>query len=953
MNQSAKQGLIICSPYDEPAEHWDYGEEDGKRLVEGRRDAGYVRWDAQGRTLIPLETVKRTRERVSEWRSENYKGASPVTQRLLTHWRDRDAKPLFFCQLEAAETLIWLTEAPQRFHAGIEIEGDGGAFARYCAKMATGTGKTVVMAMVIAWHILNKVAASQDPRFSQNVFVVAPGLTVKSRLAVLQPSAPGNYYEEFDLVPNTEMMEDLRKGKVLIRNWHALGRESDEQVAKRRGVDKRGRKSDEAHIREVLGGMAHARNILVINDEAHHAYRVPSGAAYKGEEKTSADEATVWIDGLDCLHRTRGVLACYDFSATPFAAGRQLAPEESLFNWIVSDFGLADAIESGLVKTPRVVVRDDAIPDARTFRSRLHHIYNDPQVKSDLARRAQESDPLPDLVRNAYYLLGQDWRETHRVWEAKPTDTPPVMITVCNRTETAARVKYAFDRENVNLPELAGAERMLHIDSRVLKEVEERDEPVAVGSGAAPPAPSDAESDVGASGEEGGDDDGGPDPDGGGAAPSGSGPRLTKQQSAELLRRKVDTVGKPGEPGAPVRNVISVSMLSEGWDARTVTHIMGLRPFTSQLLCEQVVGRGLRRTSYDVDEKTGLFEPEYVNVFGVPFEFLPHEDDGGVSPPTSAKTTVRVDPDKAAYEITWPNVIRVEHVLRPRLTLDLENAEPLELDAGNLLTNAGLAPVVDGKFDLSQISLIDLQRLAAEMRLQTLLFRAAAGVFDQMKATWRGNQASLIAQLIRLAERFAASDRIRVFPNAFDADPVKRKLVIRLEITKVVQHLARVVKYENAEGTELILDRERPTRSTAEMPPWSTGRPVEPSPRSHLNVCALDSAWESADALAIDAHPNVSAWVRNERVGFEIPYVHRGVVRSYRPDFLARLANGETLIIETKGRQDDGTKAKHDAMEEWAAAVTADGRYGRWRFAVADRPRAILDLLASPPLAAP
>ena len=205
----------------------------------------------------------------------------------------------------------------------------------------------------------------------------------------------------------------------------------------------------------------------------------------------------------------------------------------------------------------------------------------------------------------------------------------------------------------------------------------------------------------------------------------------------------------------------------------------------------------------------------------------------------------------------------------------------------------------------------------------------------------------------RIAERFAASDRVRVFPNAFNADPAKRKLVIHLEMSRVVQHLAHVVKYENTEGTELILDRERQMRSTAEMPAWSTGRPVEPSARSHLNVCALDSAWESADALAIDAHPNVSAWVRNERVGFEIPYVHRGVVRSYRPDFLARLANGETLIIETKGRQDDETRAKHRAMEEWAAAVAADGRYGRWRFAVADRPRAILDILASPPLAPP
>ena len=925
-NAPEGRGLVICSPYEEPGAYYVYAD-GGKERREGRRPAGYLRWDAQGESaVVTLDAVNRIRERAAEWRREGYPGATSVTRDLLEHWRDPEARDerLFFCQAEAAETLIWLTEAPETSRAGIDIEGDGGAFRRYCAKMATGTGKTVVMAMVIAWHILNKVGAENDARFSKNVFVVAPGLTVKSRLSVLQPSAPDNYYEQFGLVPSGAM-ERLRKGRVLVRNWHAMGRESEQQVRRRRSVDKRGRKSDEAHTREVLGEMASARNILVINDEAHHAYRVPPGdaGAYKGEDKASADEATVWVDGLDCLHRMRGILACYDFSATPFAAGRQVAPEDSLFNWIVSDFGLADAIESGLVKTPRVVVSDDALPDASTYKSRLYHIYNDPQVKSDLARAAGESEPLPDLVRNAYYLLGHNWRETHRAWEAgePPALTPPVMITVCNRTETAARVKHAFDHGSVDLPELAGPERILHVDSKALKEVEERDEPVALASG----------------GDEEEDEEDG-----------GARPRLTKQQSAELLRRKVDTVGKAGEPGAPVRNVISVNMLSEGWDARTVTHIMGLRPFTSQLLCEQVVGRGLRRASYEIKEGKRTFDPEYVNVFGVPFQFLPHEDDDGAAPPAPLKTTVRVDPDKAAYEITWPNVERIERALRPQLTLDLERAEMLELTV-DAPTIAKLAPVVDGQPDMSQISLIDLQKAAAETRLQTMLFEAAKGALQQMQGMWRGNQGSLMAQLVRLAERFAASDRIRVFPDVFNDDPDKRKLVIHLEMSKVVQHLAQIVRFENTESTELILDRERKTRSTAEMPSWATGRPVFPSSRSHINVCALDSAWEAADAQSLDESPQVAAWVRNERVGFEIPYLYQGVVRSYRPDFLARLVSGETLIVETKGQQDDVTDAKHAAMREWVAAVNEDGRFGRWRFEVADRPRAILDILAAPP----
>jgi len=305
--------------------------------------------------------------------------------------------------------------------------------------MATGSGKTIVMAMLIAWQILNKVAYPQDPRYARNVLVMAPGLTVKSRLAVLEPSAEGNYYDAFRIVPHGGgLMDKLRQGKVLVRNWHALSWDSEEQISKRRSVDKRGPKSDEAYTREVLREMANARNLLVINDEAHHAWRINPDAEGKYLRSRdlidSATEATVWIGGLDRIHRTRGILRCYDFSATPFTPSGKKSREESLFSWIVSDFGLNDAIEAGLVKTPRVVVRDDALPDTRTYKSRLYHIYNDPEVKDDLNRRAKPEEPLPDLVLNGYYLLGFDWREASREWERVGYATPPVMITVCNRT---------------------------------------------------------------------------------------------------------------------------------------------------------------------------------------------------------------------------------------------------------------------------------------------------------------------------------------------------------------------------------------------------------------------------------------------------------------------------------------------------------------------------------------
>ena len=356
------------------------------------------------------------------------------------------------------------------------------------------------------------------------------------------------------------------------RNWHALNWETDEQIGRKRSVDKRGAKSDEAYVRDVLDEMAPARNVLVINDEAHHAWRVPAESKVKGVAKADIEEAAKWVGGLDRIHQARGILTCYDFSATPFAPSGKRSSEEALFNWIVSDFGLNDAIESGLVKTPRVVVRDDALPDAKTYKSRLYHIYNDPEVKDDLNRRAKPDEPLPDLIANGYYLLGYDWRVTAKDWAEMGHKTPPVMITVANRTETAARVKHAFDRKPILIDELCDAERTLHIDSGVLKRAGESEEPIA---------------EVRIDDEDDSDD---------GAAS----PKLTADQSAEQLRKMVDTVGRKGQPGEQIQNVISVGMLSEGWDAKTVTHIMGLRAFTSQLLCERVVGRGLRRTSYEL-----------------------------------------------------------------------------------------------------------------------------------------------------------------------------------------------------------------------------------------------------------------------------------------------------------------------------------------------------------------
>ena len=423
--------------------------------------------------------------------------------------------------------------------------------------------------------------------------------------------------------------------------------------------------------------------------------------------------------------------------------------------------------------------------------------------------------------------------------------------------------------------------------------------------------------------------------------------KLTKKQQAELLRSQVDTVGRLGKPGEHIQNVISVGMLSEGWDAKTVTHIMGLRAFTSQLLCEQVVGRGLRRTSYDVNKITGLFEPEHVNIFGVPFTFLPHEGgEDGPPPPPTPKTAIEPVTGKAAFEISWPNVIRIDHVYRPRLSLDWDKVASLELDVGRTVRIAELAPIVEGKPDLTKIEAIDLENLAREFRTQRIIFETARDVYDQMQESWQGGRASLLAQLVRLVDQFIRSDKISITPALFLRDDLKHRLIITLNMTKVVQHIWEAIRFENTESLEPVFDRDRPIRSTGDMGTWYTGRPCEPTARSHINFCVYDSTWESSEAFALDHAPEVAAWAKNDHLGFEVFYVHRGVVRKYRPDFLVRLRSGDMLVLETKGRDSDQDQTKRRFLEEWISAVNAHGGFGRWAGDVSLAPGDIQDILA-------
>lgn len=932
MSRATIDHLIINSPYAEPKAYW---KRDPSTLlfdkIVGRRPAGYFVATPganpvnDGGTFIPIPLVEAIRPRVQEWRAAGYPGATGTTKRLLEHWyrldERREDRRFFFCQLEAIETLIWITEAPASDRVGIEIPSDGGTFHRLCAKMATGSGKTIVMALLIVWQALNKIVDSQNAAYSKNFLVIAPGLTVKRRLQVLSPSNPQNFYDDFNIIPSG-LRDKLNQANVLIHNWHTLQWETDADFAKRKSVDKRGAMSDTAYAREVLNELGNVQNLVVINDEAHHAWRIPPGAHSVSASKNEIEQATIWVGGLDRIHRTRNILTAYDFSATPFASIGKKGSEEVLFKWIVSDFGLNDAIESGLVKTPRIVVRTDAAMDA-TYRPLLYHIY--PHVRDDLNRRVPEQTPLDDLVVNAYTLLGKDWIETKRVWQDAHFPTPPVMITVANRTETAARIKYAFDHNGFHLDALNESDLTIHIDSKVLEMAEEQET-----EGPPSAVPTDDEAGTDQSTE----------------SPDAPVHKQTKKEKALELRETVDTVGRVGQPGAMIQNVISVGMLSEGWDAKTVTHIMGLRAFNSQLLCEQVVGRGLRRTSYEVDETTGLYRPEYVNIFGVPFTFMPHEETGSEPPkPDKPRFAVEPDPNRRAFEISYPQILRVDHIYKPQLSLDLKQVPALYLDAYKTNTLAELAPVVDGQPDITHISQIDLIEFGKKYRTQKIIFESARQVYDQMQQNWTGNREVLLAQVIRLVESFITSNKIRINPPLFNQDDLRRRIVITLNMNRIVQHIWEHLRFQNTQTLVPIFDTARPIRTTADMQTWYTTRPWQIPQKSHINRVVYDSTWEANETFEFDRNDNITAWVKNDHLGFVIHYSYQGVIHTYYPDFLIRLKNGTMLVLETKGRDDQQNRTKREFLDEWVQALNADRRFGKWTWNVSKNPADVKGIL--------
>ncbi|MGN6562679.1 MAG: BPTD_3080 family restriction endonuclease [Thermomicrobiales bacterium] len=962
---------VINSAFAEPSRHFQFGE-DGitNEIVPGRRRSSYfipiARPKAKGKQLLLQHAewtedrlqenvfINRVRERVALWRRGGYQGVTRTTARLLDYWqRPERERRLFFCQLEAVETIIYLTEAAGRFgDQWIEQElrdqnaGANPLLYRLAAKMATGTGKTVVMGMLIAWQALNKFANRQDRHFTDAFLIVTPGITIRDRLRVLLPSEPENYYRQLDLLP-PELLTDLQQAKIIITNYHAfLPREQTDGSALTKKILARGEASPftetpDQMVRRVCRAFGNKRNIIVINDEAHHCYRrrpdiVPDEPRLTGEERVEAkkrdEEARVWISGLEAVQAKLGIRAVYDLSATPFFLRGSGYPEGTLFPWVVSDFSLIDAIESGLVKVPRVPVADDAmLADDPTYRTLW------PRVREHLPKRGRGTaavggEPhLPVELEGALHSLYGHYERAYRQWAADTGaqargQTPPVFIVVCNNTNVSKLVFDYVSGWEKTLPDGAA----LVVPGKLPIFSNERD-----GRWAARPNTILVDSEQLESGE----------------ALSADFKQIAAAEIAEfqadyrrrypgrsadditdadLLREVMNTVGKPGKLGEQVKCVVSVSMLTEGWDANTVTHILGVRAFGTQLLCEQVVGRALRRMSYAPNDDD-CFEPEYADVYGVPFSFIPANGAIGPPKPRLMPTRVRALPERIAHELTFPRLLGYRFDLADQpLTANFADAGAhFAISTRDVPTQVQVDPIVGQG---SVHTLADLH----QRREQEVAFALARRTLEDKFRDDDGNVKHwYFPQLLDLARRW-----LRECVTFKDGTFPQLLLLVEFTHTAAEKLYHAIVEAHEQDKTLLPILRPYDTEGSTRYVDFDTTRPVYTTApdRCHISHVVADTqSWEQKLAQVLEDLDPVTSYAKNQGLGFTIPYVYEGQERQYTPDFLVRARNGQgdpvNLILEVSGeaREDKAAKTA-TARTFWAPAVNNHGGYGRWQF---------------------
>jgi type III restriction enzyme len=1010
---------ILNPPYEEPAKHWLY--KDGvPEIAKGRRPAGYYYTSkkvAGGQQDLlaeeqfdPIELVNRLRSDVARWRGAEYRGASIVTRDLLAHWTRTDRpRRMFFCQIEAVESLIYLLELGipgrlpatgfQKFEAdpallSMLLAGHKPSFAaedntnwprlidptgnadelplrRLGCKMATGSGKTAVMAMLITWAFLNRARNAASAQFPNGVVICAPNLTVKERLQVLKPEHPWNSYDYFDLVPN-KYRDQLGTGKILITNWHWFAPKSEHREGDTSyRVVQKGEETPDAFTKDRLGDLAARLPVLVLNDEGHHCWR-PSLAGTSEEAlkdltkeekdrlKEEQEEARVWLAGLDRINncgllgktddgRLRpGVAACVDLSATPFYLANSGYPEGSPFPWLVSDFGLVDAIECGIVKIPRLPVADDAEkkdeagrPDPKYFR--LWKNITDEIAKHPNERIGKRPKPeaIYERAEGALQTLAAQWKERFDQIARDAQGAhfiPPVMIVVCDNTDVADLFFQKISGEHVEplpdnskegvlvdttvygdsalFPEFRnepGLKRTFRIDTKLLAKIET---------------------------EEG----------------------ETKDEAAKALRELISTVGKHGGAGEQVRCVVSVSMLTEGWDANSVTHILGVRAFGSQLLCEQVVGRGLRRLNYEVNKETGLLPAEYVDVYGIPFSLIPFKgrapDENTGDPIYHRIYTVE---ERAAFEIRFPVVESYTYDVRDS-GIQCNVDELAELHVNKEPTTVYLTPTRGYNDDSNPLVTGDFVPQTREayyetVRPQQVIFRIAQLIVEDLiaGATGPGADAAKAAKAKGLARHQIFPEVVKILQQYVDPRRGKVHFAPGVDVRELAMaQYEKLIRERVRDGiTAAVASKEYPLLPiTNRYEPYvttdgvedQTTRPIVRLTKSHLSAAIPRSEDETKAIDILEELDCVECFAPNSRkIGMTIPYRFDDAPHRYEPDFVVRLRGGKMLVIEIKGiaglvhgDDENRVEAKTAAAKKWVEAVNNAQRYGQWAFVYCD-----------------
>ena len=981
MTQVIIENPVLNSPFGEPTRHFRFDDEGiTDDIVDERRISSYFVPIAQprkkGNKQLQFDTewtkdrieenkvVNRIRQRVGIWRDGGYLGVTPTTSKLLEYWTNPDReRKLFFCQIEALETAIFITEVAKKYgDAWIENQVRDAndqanpGLPRMACKMATGSGKTVVMAMLIAWHTLNKLANTQDARFSDSFLLVTPGITIRDRLRVLLPNDPNNYYRQRDVLPGY-MLEKLAQAKILIANFHGFRLREKVKAGKltkailAEGESGAFTETPDQMVRRVCRELGNKKHIVVINDEAHHCYRRrPDGEEVKltGDDRKEAEkreeEARIWINGIEAVKQKIGVKTIYDLSATPFFLRGSGYPEGTLFPWVVSDFSLIDAIESGIVKVPRVPVADDSMTgDQPTYRDLWIRIREELPKKGRGTESRQGEPKLPAELEGALTSLYGNYEKYYRLWERNEEArakgiTPPVFIVVCNNTNVS---KLVFDY-------VAGWEKPL------------KDESIIVVPGRLPifsneqnggwsPRPNSIL--VDSQQLESGD------------AMSADfkkiavreieefkteyrirfpGRDVDKLSDEDLLREVMNTVGKAGKLGENIKCVVSVSMLTEGWDANTVTHVLGVRAFGTQLLCEQVVGRALRRMSYAAQPRTlsyrdktvefDGFAPEYAEVYGVPFSFIPCSGSMKEPKPGPLPTRVRALEDRIACEITFPRLLGYRYeVGDERLNARFNDDSKLALTTADIPTKTELDPIVGER---SVHTLEDLRG----RRLAEVAFVVARRTLEKFFQDDDGNlKPWLFPQLLRITRRWldeCVTCKDNTFPQLLflaefshdAADRIYKSVVASTNGSPALKPILR--PYDTLGSTRYVdFDTTRPVYGT---------RPD----KCHVSHVVADTdSWEQKMAEALESMDEVVRYVKNHNLGFTIPYTLNGEEKQYHADFIACIddrrgdADRLNLLIEVTGEKKKDKAAKvATARTLWVPAINNHGGFGRWAF---------------------